>query len=275
MRKVIVALMLFIMAGLISTARAQKNTGTMITAERLGITYNKTTTLVFPYSIKSVDKGSRDILVQKAGGVENVLQVRAAKQAFEETNLTVITSDGSLYSYILNYVLTPATLILQVGMPAASMNQIAISSEKSTDKVREAAEEVFVKLGKKRIKEVASHDVALYVKGIYTRDDQFYLLIGLRNGSNIGYHIRSLALTVEDRKVAKRTASQRVNIEPIYVHGDDKKVAATSEQAVVMVVPKMTIPDGKVGYLSLQEENGGRHLKLKLTNKQLSRVIPF
>ena len=43
----------------------------------LQIGINKTTNLIFPYEIKSVDRGSRDVLVQKAKGIENVLQVKA------------------------------------------------------------------------------------------------------------------------------------------------------------------------------------------------------
>src|SRR3546814_18758334 len=64
----------------------------------LSVSYDKTTNLVFPYNIKSVDRGTRDVLVQKARNVENVLQVKAGHEAFTETNLTVITADGHLYS---------------------------------------------------------------------------------------------------------------------------------------------------------------------------------
>lgn len=48
----------------------------------LAVTYNKTTNLVFPYAIKSVDRGSKDILVQKAKDVENILQVKAGQKRF-------------------------------------------------------------------------------------------------------------------------------------------------------------------------------------------------
>src|ERR1700712_797579 len=40
----------------------------------LFISCNKTTSLVFPQIIKSIDRGSRDVFAQKVGGVENVLQ---------------------------------------------------------------------------------------------------------------------------------------------------------------------------------------------------------
>lgn len=50
--------------------------------KNLQIGYSKTTSIVFPYPIKSIDKGSADVLVQKAKGVENILLVKAARQYF-------------------------------------------------------------------------------------------------------------------------------------------------------------------------------------------------
>src|ERR1022692_904991 len=78
----------------------------------LQVGINKTTNLIFPYEIKSVDRGSRDVLVQKAKGIENVLQVKAAIQNFIATNLSVITADGKLYSFIVHYTNDPPLLNL-------------------------------------------------------------------------------------------------------------------------------------------------------------------
>src|ERR1700743_3117645 len=88
-----------------ATAFAQDRTKTseVIQPQLLAVTFAKTTNLIFPYAIKSVDKGSKDLLVQVAKGVENIIQVKAAVQGFEETNLTVITADGKLYSYVVDY----------------------------------------------------------------------------------------------------------------------------------------------------------------------------
>lgn len=66
-----------------------------IPSRHLEIAFLKTTNIVFPFAIKSVDRGSKDILAQKAGGIENILQLKAAKEDFPETNLTVVTADGN------------------------------------------------------------------------------------------------------------------------------------------------------------------------------------
>src|SRR4051812_44613081 len=76
----------------------------------LQITYNKTTNLVFPYSIRSVDRGSSDLLVQRAKYADTILQLKAGRDGFKETNLSVVTSDGKLYSFLVQYAPSPATL---------------------------------------------------------------------------------------------------------------------------------------------------------------------
>lgn len=72
----------------------------MIPPYALEVTFNKTVHIIFPATIKYVDLGSADILAGKADGSENVLRVKAALRDFSrETNLAVITDDGSYYTF--------------------------------------------------------------------------------------------------------------------------------------------------------------------------------
>jgi len=83
----------------------------------LQITTGKTSSLIFPGIIKSVDRGSREVLAQKAKDVSNVLHVKAAKEDFSETNLTVITADGLLYHFTVRYAADPGVLTFDMGPP--------------------------------------------------------------------------------------------------------------------------------------------------------------
>ena len=85
--------------------------GQGIVPYRLEVTFSKTVHLIFPSAIKYVDLGSSDIIAGKADGVENVVRVKAAVEGFsEETNFSVITSDGTFYSFIVVYADQPALL---------------------------------------------------------------------------------------------------------------------------------------------------------------------
>ena len=109
-----------------------------IESYKLEVTYNKTTNLVFPAAITSVDRGSQDILVQKATGVENILRVKADVKDFTETSLSIITADGKLYSFIVNYVKQPAYLNINVGKFAPNQLQIIRTSQSRRDVIYSA-----------------------------------------------------------------------------------------------------------------------------------------
>ena len=88
----------------------RNNNYSFIPSEHLAITFNKTTNLIFPFSVQSIDRGSKDILVQQPKGTENIVQVKADKPNFTQTNLSVITIDGKLYSFTVDYTAQPDQL---------------------------------------------------------------------------------------------------------------------------------------------------------------------
>ncbi|WP_293299812.1 conjugative transposon protein TraN [Pedobacter sp. UBA4863] len=240
---------------------------------RLAVTYSKTTNIVFPYAIRSVDRGSQDILVQKAIGVENILQVKAAVIGFKETNLTVVTADGSLYSYLLSYTDKPTALTIRVTAKKYAPEQLAVfSRDATTGEVETNAGKVFDrKPTVKRLTE-SQHDIGLQVTGVFVFEQYLYLQLKLENNSPINYDINLLRLFVRDKKRSKRTASQEIEITPAYVQGNADNIRNNSAQTVVLAIRKLTIPDKKVLIIQLMEANGGRHLELLLKNKHILKA---
>jgi len=51
------------------------------------VTLDKMTNILFPGAVRMGVKVSRDVLVQKVRGVENVIEVKAAHRGFQPTNL--------------------------------------------------------------------------------------------------------------------------------------------------------------------------------------------
>src|SRR5690606_31435038 len=71
---------------------------------KMGVTYDKTSHLIFPTAIRYVDLGSEYLIAGKAEDAENVLRVKASVRDFEpETNFSVITNDGRFYSFNVCY----------------------------------------------------------------------------------------------------------------------------------------------------------------------------
>lgn len=252
---------------------AQDATTSLIEPNRLLLTFSKTTNLIFPYAIKSIDKGSRDILVQKAIGVENVLQVKAGKPNFEETNLTVVTADGSLYSYVLNYAEKPTGMNIRVKNAQLSPTPVAVFSKDATnDEIQRNAEKIVVK--RKTIDgiDAVSNGVSVAIKGLYVHEGVLYFQLQFQNTSAFNYDIKMLRFFIKDKKKSKRTASQEIEVDPLYILGNTVIIRNQSEQIVVVAVPKFTIPDKKVFMFQMQEENGGSNLSIEMENKQLFKA---
>ena len=72
----------------------------MIPPHGLEVTYDKTVHILFPSAVRYVDLGSPNLIAGKADGAENVIRVKATVRNFRtETNMSVITEDGSYYSF--------------------------------------------------------------------------------------------------------------------------------------------------------------------------------
>jgi len=244
-----------------------------ISPYQLGIGYSKTTNLIYPYAVVSVDRGSKDVLAQKAKGMENILQVKAGKMGFDETNLTVVTSDGHLYSYILSYLDNPTSLNIKYekasGKPAANFSAPELAQESA---VRAAGEKVMnIKPFIANVKD-RKFGQKFRLEGIYIRGEVMYFQVSLKNNSNINYDIDQLRFYVRDQKKAKRTASQELELHPLQVINDISVVQANSQNVFVFALDKITIPDQKEMTIQCLEKSGGRHLELKFGNKTILKA---
>ncbi len=239
----------------------------------IAISFDKTTNLIFPYSIKSVDRGSSDVMVQKVPNVENVLQIKAGTESLSPTNLTVITSEGALYSFMLRFNNNPGTLNFKVADLNIPVQQLAIIEGTTSEAVtKDIATRIVAKQG--FIKGLVEKDngIGLAVNGIYIHHDQLYFQVTIENNTNINYDIDQFQIYLKDSKQTKRTAVQQIRLSPNYTIGNIKRVEGNAKNTIVLVMDKFTIPDKKHMKIEMQELNGGRALDLKINNKQLLKA---
>lgn len=257
-------------------AHTQITGDTTIAPQKLEITCAKTTNLIFPFTIKSVDRGSEDVLVQRAKGVENVLQVKAARPNFSETNLTVITSDGRLYSYAIAYTDSPIVLNIKYGTIPSLAYDADLSGELANEGFTKfnAALAANLNTSVVRIKD-RSHQVVFELKGLYIEKDLLYAVIGFSNQSNIDYNIEQLRFYIRDQRKAKRTATQELEIKPTYVYNETSLVKANQNKLMAFALPKFTIPDKKYFMIQVLEKNGGRHFELRIKNRAIMKATPI
>lgn len=242
----------------------------------LELTFNKTSSIIFPTAISAVDRGSRDILAQKVKGVDNVLQLKAGRANFKETNLTVITLDGELHQFVVRYADAPRTFTIHVAGDHGPSSPVLFKQETTSAELEETADLILNNLDSHTIKTTSGNQMRLALQGIYIQDNTLHYHLKITNNSNIPFHTDMLRFYVRDRQKVKRTASQEVAQIPVYHKGNTAVFNGKSTEEVVFAIPKFTIPDAKVLVIELMEKNGGRHLRLPIRNKSIikARLVP-
>lgn len=228
----------------------------------LTISKDKTTSLIFPFAIRHVDRGTKDVLVQQVKEAENILLVKAATESFAETNLSVVTDDGSVYSFVVNFDNKPPRWVYH--LPANIKQTIATYANGILDNpatmrgIKDRSQGVTVKVG-----------------GIYIKENVIYYQVQLNNDSPIDYDIELMRFYIRDKKKGKRTAAQENELKPLHVSGNTSVVKARSRNTVVVALEKFTVPDAKYLAVQIMEKSGGRHLLMRVKNRKIMQSTPL
>jgi len=237
----------------------------------LQISNTKTSNVVFPFAIVSVDRGSKDILAQKAAGVENILQVKAAKQGFDTSNLSVVTADGKLTTFVVSFAQNPSSINLSLD-PNNRPRETSIFLPKENTNEEELRKYTDFVLQNNAYTPGSGREnsgIVFHLKGLFIKDGVLYFQFKITNWSNVRYDIEQFRFFIRDLKRAKRTASQEIEVLPIYVNKQLAQIPGKSVDMYVFSLPKFTIPDQKFLAVQLMEKDGGRHIELKISNRQL------
>ena len=231
-------------------------------AQSIQLGPNTTSSLHFPARILHVDRGSQDILAQTIPGNDRVLLLKAGAPHFAPTNLTVITGDGSVYTFELEY--------------ADSVQQWSFEL---ADKQHPSLEMICANLldnpPSAHGMRAASWDMYARVSGIYSKGDKMFYQLRMENQSPVDYDIDFIRFYVRGRHQGRRTAVQETELIPLYTAGSQEQVHANEMHTFAFAFDKFTIPDGKIFYIEIHEKNGGRHLMLRVRNRHIMKAVPL
>lgn len=253
--------------------------------------FNKTVSIIFDSPVRSVDLGSRDLMADRADGVENVLKVKAAKMGFNETNFSVITADGKFHSFVVNYnEQTPLLALNLANSVTKAGDQLSMNARRkyidnqnegsgfiqfenvraSQSDVVFSCAEILKKRRSVRHLGIQKDQLEATIRGVFVRDNVIYFKLGIRNKSTIHYDIDQVRFFIVDETVAKRTSRQELEMQPFYVHNDAiKTVRGGGEVERVVAFQKFTIPDNKRIQVVMGEIDGGRNLSFLVSNADL------
>lgn len=257
----------------------------MIPPYGLEVTFDKTVHIIFPSAITYVDLGSNNIIAGKAGNSENVLRVKATIRNFEtETNMSVITEEGSYYTYNIKYANEPEKLNIE--MKDFMHDGIVTNRPNNAQEIylkelgSESPRIVYLinrsihKTDKRLVKHIGSKrfGIQYLLKGIYAHNNLLYLHTSIKNSSNVPFDIDFVRMKIVDKKMMKQTAIQETVIYPLRAYNFISKVGGNQVERTVFTIDKITIPNDKQLVIELFEKNGGRNQLFIIENEDLIRA---
>lgn len=237
--------------------------------------------LFFPDPIRQGIAGSGNFVFSYNREKEQPLGLLQAKPG-EESNLLVISTTGSIFSYIVKYSEKLKKLNYFIEESGKIGKESSRSSEGDTLSSDSKAEEVlagkenyyqnfssYLLRSKQRLGNLkkTQDGVQLKVENIVFHKTKMYFVLSIVNGSPIDYEPAFLTISVETRKRTKKKSIQKLPLEPVYKYRVPEKIPQGKSSKFVYILPKFSISEDKVVVIDLKEENGARDIKLKIKKR--------
>jgi len=256
----------------LSSVHAQN---TFIDMELLTVNENVTTVITASEPIRFVD-----ISTDKVAGdqpIENTIRLKP-KESAEDGDLmgivTIITERyrtqyGLVYTTRLQEAVSDKEISFEernaYHNPAVSM---------STEDMYAYAHQIWMSPAKYRDVSYSKHRMNIRLNNIYSIGDYFFIDYSIANGTNIQFDIDEIRVKLQDKKIAKATNSQAIEIKPVLF-----LVRSTSfkkDYRNVVVVKKMTFPNDKILTIEMSEAQiSGRTLKLDIDYEDILSADSF
>ncbi len=256
----------------ITSAQAQEKLDTIYANE------HKNVALFFPEEISKGITGAEHFVFTYNREKQQHFGLLQAKPG-RESNLLVIGTNGSVFSYILKYKKNLSRLNYFIPEAESIGNEKPVISDSVNDKKPQKnlikKEDHYRRfcsylLSKKqrigRIKK-RKNGIILSVKNIVFNKDQLYFVIQIENKSSLDYDLNFLKLSNETRKKGKKKSLQRLYQDPVFKYNLPAKIGKNQTARLVFVLPKFSLSKERRAMLELNEKDGERNLKLKVSHR--------
>jgi len=238
----------------------------------------KNVALFFPEPIRQGITGSENYVFtynREKGQYFGLLQAKPGN----ESNLLVVNKNGAVFSYIVKYRKKLNRLNYFIPTSKSIGNEKPIALDLTTIVKREDTIDnrtfyynkfcSYLIGRKKRIGRIKKRNegIVLRVENIIFDKEELYFVIQVENKSSLDYDLNFLKLSVETRKKGNKKSLQRLYQEPIFKYNLPSKVKENKSVRLVYVLPKFSIGNDRRAVLELNEKNGERNLKLKISHR--------
>lgn len=268
-----------IILGLLLTMAAQANSTKPL--DTIFANEDMNMALFFPSEIKQGIVGNGNFVFtynREKGQTLGLLKAVPGK----DSNLLVITEDGSVYSYIIRYaqeleypnrfidmderIGTEKRGVDQHVPPTGPSNERGLDSLATISKVGENFQkscEALLQLPERKNFRKKSQGLSLAVKNRYPMEDEVYVQFEVMNDSGVPFDFGKLELYGISGKKGRRASYQELEMLPLYRHDVPTVILHGQMARFIYVFPKFHLDRGERLHAELSEEGTTRRVGLR------------
>ncbi|TXD81513.1 DUF4138 domain-containing protein [Subsaximicrobium wynnwilliamsii] len=237
--------------------------------------------LFFPEPIRQGIVGSDNFVFTYNQENEQYFGLLQAKPS-QESNLLVINKNGSIFSYIvmykkqlskLNYFISETGSIgNEKPMPPDSLNAVEPIEQIDNNRFHYQKFCSFLLDQRQGLTTVTKRDqkIILQLENIVFDKNELYFIVSITNKSNLAYDLNFLKFSIQTRQKGKKKSVQELYQEPLFVYNVPERIEANETTRLVYVMRKFSISNDRRAVLKLNEKNGERNLKLKISHRYIN-----
>jgi len=253
----------------------QITTKAQILSDTLKISDTKASHLVCPDKVSYVQAGDYSLVqAEVVPELSNLVRIKATRPFDKETSLTVVCNNR-IYSFELCYGNdAPVTYLLE---SFSSQDAKTFSGKLMPDYLlKDLGDRVLDKHRKNyRKRKMEKDGIKIRLNSIHLKNDALFFELEVTNQTNMAYDVESFHFWITDKRQTKATNVQEYQITPDYRRNKVSRIPGETTLREVFVFEKMTIPDGRILKIELNEKalgNTGRKLSLNLKNKDILKA---
>lgn len=259
-----------------------------------------TTHVLFMTDLTYVDVSIPDcILARIVDASKNMLAMKARKPFDFVTTISALEANGTMHTFKVSYAQSPGKLLVdtrnlqdprgsgQVNTQTRPQTQDSVKTNiqktqnlASVNVTSEAASN-FSRIDAPTLEEVVRNPKQFYHLGdknsgmeayctnIYVYSDLTYLVLNVKNNTDIGFEAGDAQFTIENKSAKAKTLATD---KPVWMKSSygTLSCAPHSETRVGYTIPKLTLMKGQCLKIYIYEKSGVRNLTLTLTEKDIN-----
>ncbi|PNW27317.1 DUF4138 domain-containing protein [Formosa algae] len=250
----------------LATAQQPKVLDTIQANEKMNVS------LFFPEAIRQGITGSEHVVFtynREKKQYFGLLQARPGS----DSNLLVITDDGQVYSYVIQYKDSISKLNYFVSNSESIGNEVPnlpiinnVSMDDTLNNKQFGGYEKFSRhllgITFKSQKAKRKKGIVFKLKQIRHYKDAIYVVLELKNKSDIDFELDYLNIYKVSTNKKRKASYQKIQLDVVNKYDYPKKVSKNELKRFVYVLPKFSLGDYEKLQLELMELNGSRRIVL-------------